>query len=114
MALPPCYLYFQFFVEGNDIHMFALQRSADIFLGVPYDMALFAQILLYIAEKTGYNAKRLNVKFIDAHIYKNQQQAVDEYLNEEFEGAPTYAFHNGVLTLNDYKPGKVITAPVAV
>ena len=114
MALPPCYLYFQFFVEKNDIHMFALQRSADIFLGVPYDMALYAQILLYVAEKTGYNAKRLNVKFIDAHIYKNQQEAVEEYLEEDFNGAPTYGFHNGVLTLNNYKPGKVITAPVAV
>lgn len=114
MALPPCYLYFQFFVEKNDLHMFALQRSADIFLGVPYDMALFSQILLYIAEKTGYNAKRVNVKFIDAHIYKNQQEAVEQYLDEDFNGAPTYAFHNGLLTLNNYQPGKVITAPVAV
>ncbi len=114
MALPPCYLYFQFFVEKNNLHMFALQRSADIFLGVPYDMALYSQILLYIAEKTGYNAKRVNVKFIDAHIYKNQQEAVEQYLDEDFNGAPTYAFHNGLLTLNNYEPGKVITAPVAV
>lgn len=114
MALPPCYLYFQFFVEGNNLNMFALQRSADVFLGVPYDVALFSQLLLYVAEKTGYNAKKLSIKFIDAHIYKNQQAAVEEYLEEEFNGAPTYGFHNGVLTLNDYKPGKVITSPVAI
>lgn len=114
MALPPCYLYFQFFVENGNLNMFALQRSADVFLGVPYDMALYAQLLLYIAEKTNLNAKLLSVKFIDAHIYKNQIEAVEEYLNEDFSGAPTYSYQNGVLTLNGYDPGKVITAPVAV
>ena len=114
MALPPCYLYFQFFVEGDNLNMFALQRSADVFLGVPYDMALFAQLLLYVADKTGYQAKTIDVKFIDAHIYKNQRDAVTEYLEEDFSAAPTYAYGNGVLTLNNYEPGKVITAPVAV
>lgn len=114
MALPPCYLYFQFFIEGNNINMFALQRSADVFLGVPYDMALFAQLLLYVADKTGYQAKTLDVKFIDAHIYKNQREAVEEYLDEDYAAAPTYAYKDGVLTLNNYEPGKVITSPVAV
>ena len=114
MALPPCYLYFQFFVDKNNLNMFALMRSADVFLGVPYDVALFAQLLLYVAEKTGYNAKNLSVKFVDAHVYKNQQQAIEEYLNEDASGAPTYSFQNGQLNLHDYNPGKVITAPVAV
>jgi thymidylate synthase len=114
MKLPPCYLYFQFFVEGNKLNMFALQRSADVFLGVPYDIALFAQLLLYISEKTGYNANKLSVKFIDAHIYANQQQAVEEYLEEGFNAAPTYAFQGEELTLNDYEPGKIISAPVAI
>ena len=114
MALPPCYLYFQFFVKGDNLNMFALQRSADVFLGVPYDMALFAQLLLYVADKTGYQAKTIDVKFIDAHIYKNQRDAVTEYLEEDFSAAPTYAYGDGVLTLNNYEPGKVITAPVAV
>lgn len=114
MSLPPCYLYFQFFVEKDNLCMFALQRSADVFLGVPYDMALFAQLLLYVAEKTVYKAKTLSVKFIDAHIYKNQIAAVEEYLDQDFNGAPKYQYRNGVLTLNNYEPGKVITAPVAV
>ncbi len=114
MALPPCYLYFQFFVENNNLNMFALQRSADVFLGVPYDMALFSQLLLYVCDKTGYQAKHLSVKFIDAHIYKNQIEAVDEYLEQDFSAAPTYSYKDGILTLNNYEPGKVITSPVAV
>jgi len=114
MALPPCYLYFQFFVEKDNLHMFALQRSADMFLGVPYDMALFAQLLLYIAEKTDLKAGTIDVKFIDAHIYHNQHKAVFEYLKQDIKTLPTYTYVNEILTLKDYSPGKVITAPVAI
>jgi len=114
MALPPCYLYFQFFVDGNNLNMFALQRSADLFLGVPYDMALFAQLLLYVAEKVNLKAKNLDVKFIDAHIYNNHFEAVEAYLNEPYTRPIEYTYENEILTLKNYKPGKVITAPVAI
>ena len=114
MALPPCYLYFQFFVENNNLNMFALQRSADIFLGVPYDMALFAQLLLYVADKTNLKAKTIDVKFIDAHIYHNQHTAVLDYLKQDIKELPTYEYKNEILTLKNYTPGKVITAPVAI
>ena len=114
MALPPCYLYFQFFVEKDNLHMFALQRSADMFLGVPYDMALFAQLLLYVAEKTNLKAKTIDVKFIDAHIYNNQHEAVFEYLNAPWYAYTEYTYKNEILTLKNYKPGKVITATVAI
>ncbi len=114
MALPPCYLYFQFFVENNNLNMFALQRSADMFLGVPYDMALFAQLLLYVADKTNLKAKTIDVKFIDAHIYHNQHTAVFEYLKQDIKELPTYEYENEILTLKNYIPGKVITAPVAI
>ena len=105
---------FQFFVEKENLNMFALQRSADMFLGVPYDMALFAQLLLYVAEKTGLNAKTIDVKFIDAHIYHNQHTAVFEYLKQDIKELPTYEYKNEILTLKNYTPGKVITAPVAI
>jgi len=114
MALPPCYLYFQFFVDGNNLNMFALQRSADLFLGVPYDMALFAQLLLYVAEKVNLKAKNLDVKFIDAHIYNNHFEAVEAYLNEPYTRPIEYTYKNEILTLKNYEPGKVITAPVAI
>ena len=114
MALPPCYLYFQFFVDGNNLNMFALQRSADLFLGVPYDMALFAQLLLYVAEKTNLKAKNLDVKFIDAHIYNNHFEAVKTYLNEPYTRPVEYTYENEILTLKNYKAGKVIKAPVAI
>ena len=94
--------------------MFALQRSADLFLGVPYDMALFAQLLLYVAEKVNLKAKNLDVKFIDAHIYNNYFEAVEAYLNEPYTRPIEYTYENEILTLKNYKPGKVITAPVAI
>ena len=114
MALPPCYLYFQFFVEKDNLHMFALQRSADMFLGVPYDVALFAQLLLYVAEKTNFKARTIDIKFIDAHIYNNQHQAVLEYLEQDIKTLPTYIYVNELLILKNYTPGKVITTPVAI
>ena len=85
-----------------------------MFLGVPYDMALFAQLLLYVAEKTGLKAKTIDVKFIDAHIYHNQHEAVFEYLKAPWYGQTEYTYKNEILTLKNYKPGKVITAPVAI
>ena len=59
MALPPCYLYFQFFVDNGKLNMFVVQRSGDLFLGIPYDIALFTKILLYVAEKVNLKANLL-------------------------------------------------------
>ncbi len=61
MALPPCYLYFQFFVENGKLNMFVVQRSGDMYLGVPYDIALFTLIMNYVGEKTGLLPNRLSV-----------------------------------------------------
>ena len=85
-----------------------------MFLGVPYDVALFAQLLLYVAEKTNLKAKTIDIKFIDAHIYHNQHEAVFEYLKQDIKTLPMYTYINEILTLKNYKPGKVITAPVAI
>ena len=114
MALPPCYLYFQFFVEGNKLNMFVLQRSGDMFLGVPYDIALFSKMLLYISEKTNLKANKLEIQIIDAHIYKNQLQAINIYLKEKTYSLPKYKFENNNLELLNYICGKNITAKVAI
>jgi thymidylate synthase len=115
MALPPCYLYFQFFVDGNKLNMFVVQRSGDMFLGVPYDMALFTTVLNYICYKTNYTPGKLNVNIIDAHIYVNHKNAVDMYRLEKTFILPEYKFNieEGV-ELTNYQCGKNITAPVAV
>jgi thymidylate synthase len=115
MALPPCYLYFQFFVNNyGELDMFALQRSGDLFLGIPYDIALFSMILLYVAEKTGYKAGRLSLQIVDAHVYSNQEDAIEEYLSQPTYELPKYSFKDGKLEIFDYKHGPVITAAVAV
>lgn len=115
MKLPPCYLYFQFFVDKHDkLNMFVLQRSGDLFLGIPYDMALFTRILLFVADKTGLHANKVDVQIIDAHVYDNQHYAIHEYLDQEVYTLPTYTYSNNELKIQDYKHGPVITANVAV
>ena len=114
MRLPPCYLYFQFFVDNGKLNMFVVQRSGDLFLGIPYDMALFAKILLYVSEKTNLKANLLEVQIIDAHIYDNQHEAVHKYLEQDIFNEPEYIYENGALTLLNYKHGPIITAKVAI
>jgi thymidylate synthase len=114
MALPPCYLYFQFFVDNNKLNMFVVQRSGDLFLGIPYDVALFTKILLYVADQTGLKANILDIQIVDAHIYNNQIEAVKEYLIQDNFELPEYKLDNNILELIGYKHGPVITAAVAV
>jgi thymidylate synthase len=114
MALPPCYLYFQFFVDGLDLNMFVVQRSGDMFLGIPYDVALFSKILLYVAEKTNLKANFIDIQIVDAHVYNNQHDAIHKYLDQETFQSPQYFYKNGALTLINYKHGPVISAKVAI
>ena len=114
MALPPCYLYFQFFVEGENLSMFALQRSGDLFLGVPYDMALFTMILNYVAAAVGLKPKTVKMEVVDAHIYDNATEQVKTYLARPLFHQPTYRFVDDQIILADYKRGKSIKCSVAV
>ena len=114
MKLPPCYLYFQFFVENNKLNMFALQRSGDLIAGIPYDVALFTMLLLYISEKTGYKANKLNINIIDAHIYKNQLEVADEYLKRNILDLPAYKYKNEQLEIIDYNCNDFIKIPIAI
>jgi thymidylate synthase len=114
MRLPPCYLYFQFFVEKDRLNMFVLQRSGDLLLGIPYDVALFAQLLLYVAEETGYKPGILDLQIIDAHVYSNQIEAVEYYLNLPIFDLPTYSYVNKELNIKNYEHGPVIKTKVAV
>jgi thymidylate synthase len=115
MALPPCYLYFQFYVDKNKkLNMFVVQRSGDLFLGIPYDICLFAKTLLYIASETNLKANKLELQIIDAHIYKNQIDSIKEYLLQPIFNLPKYTYINNNLEIINYQSGKKITAVVAV
>jgi thymidylate synthase len=114
MALPPCYLYFQFFVEKDKLNMFVVQRSGDMFLGIPYDIALFTKVLLYVSEKVNLKANLLEVQIVDAHVYNNQHDAIHKYFEQESFDQPEYIYENGALTLLNYEHGPVISAKVAI
>jgi len=114
MRLPPCYLYFQFFVEDGKLNMFALQRSGDLFLGIPYDVALFTEVLLYVSTLTEYKPNLLEIQIIDAHIYNNQIESVNKYLQQPMFALPTYEYRLNELKLINYNHGPVITAKIAV
>ena len=115
MALPPCYLYFQFYVDTFDnLNMFVVQRSGDMFLGIPYDMALFSQILLYTAEQTNLTAAAINLNIVDAHIYNNQLDAVKEYLEQDTFPPAGFTYKDGNLEIINYQHGPRITCPVAI
>ena len=115
MALPPCYLYFQFFVENDRLNMFVVQRSGDMYLGVPYDVALFTLVLNYVASKTGLIVGKLAVNIIDAHVYTNQIDAATKYLDEKTYAMPAYRFctEKGARLIG-YEHGPHIPAPVAI
>lgn len=114
MALPPCYLYFQFFVEGDKLNVFIVQRSGDLFLGIPYDIALFSKLLLYIASKTNKKANKIDLQIVDAHVYNNQIEAVKEYLETNTYSLPKFSYINNELKIYNYKFDKKITCKVAV
>jgi len=85
MTLPPCHMMYQVFVDGEHLDMVMYQRSADMFLGVPFNVASYALLLKIIAAMTGKKARILTMNFGDLHIYKEHLGAVNGYmLRKEF------------------------------
>lgn len=116
MNLPSCYLYFQFFVDRGYLDMFVLQRSGDLFLGVPYDVAMFTLFLNDMAFQTHRLPRTLALTIVDAHVYKNQLDSIDKYLKRDILDPPEYAYdpHARSVRLLNYKYLPPISAKVAV
>lgn len=85
MALPPCHIMFQLLVDvkNGTLSMCMYQRSCDLFLGIPFNIASYALLLELIAHVTGYKAKQLTMFLADVHIYKNHMEQVTEQLSRE-------------------------------
>jgi len=125
MALPPCHVMFQFYV-GTDgtlsCHMY--QRSADIFLGVPFNIASYALLTHMIAHVTGLKAKELIISFGDTHIYQDHVEQVKEQLSREAYPEPTLWLNPVIkdidhfimddIKLNNYQSHDAIKAQMAV
>lgn len=89
MALPPCHMLFQVYVSNdNRLHMRVDQRSADMFLGIPFNIASYGTLCVILAKRNGYYPGTLTLMTGDTHIYANHLQAVEEQLSREARMAP--------------------------
>lgn len=85
MNLPPCHILFQFHADpvNLELSLSMYQRSADIFLGLPFDISLYAFLLSIVAQLTGYTAKNLIISLGDAHLYNNHKEQAKIQLSRE-------------------------------
>lgn len=123
MALPPCHTMFQFYVADGKLSCQLYQRSADAFLGVPYNIASYALLLMMIAKECNLECGEFVHTFGDLHIYSNHVDQVKEQLSRDFKPLPTmtlnnvesiYSYTMDDFTLSNYNPHPTIKAPMAV
>ena len=120
MTLPPCHYSFQCYVADNKLSLMWNQRSADLFLGVPFNISSYGLLLLLLCEETGYEAGELIGNFGDIHLYKNHLEQAKEQINRETFDLPTVKLSNAdVLNgefdfeLIGYKSHSTIKAPLS-
>ena len=124
MALPPCHVMFQFYVADGRLSLMLYQRSADTFLGVPFNIASYALLLMMVAQVTGLKPGEFIHTLGDTHIYHNHFEQVDTQLARTPGKLPVMTLNPEVkdifdfkyedFTLSDYNPQPHIKAPVAV
>jgi thymidylate synthase len=124
MALPPCHILFQFYVAGGRLSCQLYQRSADIFIGVPFNIASYALLTMMMAQVTGYKPGEFVHTFGDAHIYLNHIEQVRLQLTREPRPLPVMninpevsdilAFRYEDFTLAGYDPHPAIKGEISV
>ena len=103
MALPPCHLLFQFYVSQGRLSCHVYQRSADVFLGLPFNIASYALLTMMVAQVTGNEPGDLIFSIGDAHIYKNHRKQAELQLARRPTGLPEMVLNKRVKDIFDFK-----------
>jgi len=124
MALAPCHALFQFYICDGELSCQLYQRSADLFLGVPFNIASYALLTMMIAQVCGLRAKEFIHTFGDLHLYLNHQEQAKEQLSRSPRPLPQMKLNPAIKKLSDfryedfelinYDPYPAIKAPIAV
>ena len=124
MALPPCHLLFQFYVQESELSCQLYQRSADLFLGVPFNIASYSLLTMMLAQVTGLIPGDFVHTFGDLHLYKNHLEQTREQLSRDYRPLPRIKLNPAVKNIYDfqfqdfelvgYDPHPSIKAPISV